>query len=203
MVKKKKKTKKRTGIIEFTPTGGATEYLPVKALSWRLEENINNHYKVNELGIKIELYDKEILACTDPEKKVQLQERRMELTAKFYDASEWATSEKTMHMIDRPDDWFDTLTKEDMDDLKRKVMFWNMRVDVDELGFEILQHLYYFFSRSKGKATFTGEQVADEIEKLKFEYLSLKKKPKSLDTVLRTAKQQIAEDALTPIQAGP
>ena len=200
---KVKYTNQRTGIIPFTPTGRDQEQLPVKSLRYALEENINHYWKINELGIKIEMYNRDIDLCVDPQAKLMLKERCMELTAKFYEANEWATAEKTQHMIDRPNEWFDSLGKEDMDDLKRKVYFWNMRVDVDELGFEIIQHLYLFFNKTKGKSTFTGEQVSDEIQKIKSDYLTLKKKSKCLDTVLRSVRQEIVEDALTPIQDGP
>lgn len=188
----------RTGTIRFKG-----ETLNLRALSWKEDKDILAMFGLDALQNKIMFYESRIVDKREKAAKETLEKALEAVYIEFIKVSDEAGYYKCMKTIDKPLEWFDTLTLEEFNTLKVKVANWLMYVEIDELYMEGYREAILFFGSRKPDETYTGKEVADELRKLEGELLALKKKPQTCDSALRCVRLQDAMAAIsTPAPPG-
>lgn len=210
MAKRHKKIKKKSMKIDFDTDGRRRGIIMFRGKRVRLigltgdeEEAINEEYNIDRTNNKILHYQTRLLEPGLADNmKILMEDVLAELYTDLYTNAEKAATDKVKRMAQRSDEWFGRLTLHERNALKLKVMTWLMFVDLDDLYMEIFKEATDFFKYSKSKSTFTGEEIGQQLEQLEQDYLSLKKKPKCLDTALRIAQEEIVGNVFTDLLTG-
>jgi len=176
----------RTGFIDFKG-----EHIPIHALSYQDDHYIAHEYQLDKLDAELRFYQdrgRDTTLSTDA--KAGVDAKIIELMWKINEATNGAAYWKVFKCLDRPKEWFDKLSGAELDALTVEVALWLMYIDIDEIYMEMYKEILLRFGYNQPKENFTGEQVSKIMKGLEEEYLSLKKKPKCLDTVLRSVKAE-------------
>jgi hypothetical protein len=195
---KKAKTEMRTGTIPFKG-----EELTVVGLPGGVVQAVNSQYRIDELNIKLAFYTERLNnAKTTDSLKLELMRIISETQMEINKNANIAFRVIMRKQIQKPPEWFGTLSMEDTNALITKLRFWNLFIDVDELYQEIYRHALYTFQNSKASKSMTGLEAAEYMMKIEEEYVTLKKKSKCLYSALLAANMETAETVIQFLQNG-
>jgi len=208
MKKKKLKVKKakhqtenlglRTGFLQF-----GEEQLRITALSHKREKEINDEFAIADWQNAKEHYIERLADKKVPmDMRIIMENKLTDASLTLFTCADMAGDKKLREMIDKPEEWFETLSSSEIYSLKMKAMAWLMYVDINELYLELFNEAVFHFFNTKGKSNMTGEDVGEYLKDLELQYISLKKNPKCLGSALQDAQAKRVTAAYNKLQGG-
>jgi len=188
----------RTGFLPF-----GEEQLRITALSHKREKEINDEFAIADWQNAKEHYIERLGDKKVPmDMRVIMENKLTDASLTLFTSADMAGDKKLREMINKPEDWFESLSSAEIYNLKMKAMAWLMYVDINELYLELFNEAVFHFFNTKGKSTMTGDEVAEYLKELELQYITLKKNPKCLGSALQDAQAKRVTAAYSNLQGG-